>query len=308
MLEYYSPSDIANAKKQLLEDVLQMEISEKLPHVPDRRQGESRVKLEIDDMFTIITFLDENKLLDNLPKYVTNSPDEIPSIRLFEGDLSFIMSRLDRIEERLDHRLSSMSSYMAAIANDVRVVNNDAGSKPAKPVKPVNADNYTNNAGLGSGSGWPTLQEASSIRSRPTQKTTNLIDKSLPINRPGNSTFTTVKNTAADRFSRPSGNWAMNTSTPTAKIHSDSDLIRIRSTSIDSENRQTDSVDENQLFIEAGSRNKRRRLRTRQLAVELLSASKQGTNTVVQNPSQQPTQARRGGALIIGRADAIQVA
>ena len=273
-----------------------MEISEKLPHVPHRLEGESRVKLEIDDIFTIITFLDENKLFEKLPKYVTNCPDAIPSIRLFESDLSFIMSRLDRIEERLDHRLCSISSSLAAIANGVRVVNNATGSKPAKP---VNADNHNNNPG--SGSDWPSLQEARLIRSRPSHKTTNLIDKSTPIYRPGNSTFTTVESTATDRSFMPSGNWAINTSTPTAKIRSDSNLIHIRSTSVDSENRQTDSVDENHLFLEAGSR-KRRRLRSGQLAVELLDASKQGTNVVHQNSNQPTTQARRGGALIIGRA------
>ena len=107
--------DIAAAKKQLVDDVLKMDITEKLPHMPQRRDGENRVKLEIDDIFALINFLDVRKMLNNLPKYVTSCPDAIPSIRLFEGDLSFVMARLDRIEERLEFRLNSLTSSMAAI-------------------------------------------------------------------------------------------------------------------------------------------------------------------------------------------------
>jgi hypothetical protein len=124
LLDYYNSAEITAAKMQLLQDVANLDLSRSSPHIPQRREGETRSVLEIDDIFKVIDFLDELKLLHQLPKYVTDNPDSMPSIRLFEGDLSHILSRMERIENRLENKITGIYSSVAAIAHDIGVINN----------------------------------------------------------------------------------------------------------------------------------------------------------------------------------------
>jgi len=48
-----------------------MNFTEKTPHLPMRREGDDRLTRQVDDMITVFTFLDERKLLDNLPMNFT---------------------------------------------------------------------------------------------------------------------------------------------------------------------------------------------------------------------------------------------
>ena len=64
--------------------------------MPERRDGEARAIKVVDDVFVVCTFLDENLKLAELPKYVADSPDAMPSLRLYEGDMSSIMKLIER--------------------------------------------------------------------------------------------------------------------------------------------------------------------------------------------------------------------
>jgi hypothetical protein len=112
--DFYSPADITRAKNQLLNDIVSLVLTDKLPHIPNRRDGDDRQVREIDDIFTMITFLDERKILDSLPIYVTDNPDKMPTMQLFEGDFSFMSARLDK----LDTVLSNHGSMLTAILRD----------------------------------------------------------------------------------------------------------------------------------------------------------------------------------------------
>jgi len=117
-LDFYRSEDIADAKNKLLSDANLLQLSDKLPHVPNRRDGDSRTARELDDIFTLIDFLDERKLLEALPKYVTDCPDNMPTVRLFEGDLSFIVKKMDQLEVGV----GSLGSAVAAILKELRQV------------------------------------------------------------------------------------------------------------------------------------------------------------------------------------------
>ena len=83
----------------MLEDVKGLETSVNLPHIPTRRGGEDRVIHMIDDIFTVLTYLDEKLSLGMLPRYVTyvtDNLDSVPSSRLYEGDLSTLMKVIER--------------------------------------------------------------------------------------------------------------------------------------------------------------------------------------------------------------------
>ena len=50
------------------------------------RVGVNQLVSEVDDIFTLITFLDGNKLFRELPKYVANGADNMLTLRIDEGE------------------------------------------------------------------------------------------------------------------------------------------------------------------------------------------------------------------------------
>jgi len=87
------------------------------PHVPQQRQGDNRAVRDVDDMFTVLTTLDEaeNVTLSALPTYVSDNPDNIPCVRLYEGDFGIFMTML----EKLEAKLNLMESAICTAAKDV---------------------------------------------------------------------------------------------------------------------------------------------------------------------------------------------
>jgi len=88
LMGYYDGEVLSHAKCQLLKDISVMKSSAKFPHVPQWRDGENRLAREVDDILTIFICLDENKLVDQLQRYVADGPDSMPPLRLYEGDLN----------------------------------------------------------------------------------------------------------------------------------------------------------------------------------------------------------------------------
>lgn len=118
LVDFYSVESVSEAKIRLLSDIEALKASDtsvKFPHVPQRRAGEDRIVREIDDIFTLFRHLDEQKLVDSLPRYVSADPDMMPSIRLFEGDMNVIMIML----EKLGHKFEEYGSALSTITRDV---------------------------------------------------------------------------------------------------------------------------------------------------------------------------------------------
>ena len=66
-----------DAKSQLITDIRGLNLDIDMPHVPEWRDSGN-------DIFTLITFLDEYLKLMLLPCYVMDNPDLLPSSRLYE--------------------------------------------------------------------------------------------------------------------------------------------------------------------------------------------------------------------------------
>jgi len=116
LMDFYDVDVIAEAKVCLLDSASSLNSEVKLPHVPQRRDGDSRLTREIDDILLLISHLDERKLLESLPRYVCSGPDNIPSLRIYEGDLKIMMNMISN----LANKVAEMGSGVAAIAHDVR--------------------------------------------------------------------------------------------------------------------------------------------------------------------------------------------
>ena len=115
IMEYYKPEDIVTAKCRLLDDVKELKV-DSLPRIVRRREGENYAARDLDDIFYLLSYLDEQKLMASLPMYVTDDPDRMPSSRLFEGDLKYFFKKLDA----LDNKVESYWNSMAAIFGEAR--------------------------------------------------------------------------------------------------------------------------------------------------------------------------------------------
>ena len=56
--------------------------------------------------------------MDILPKYVTESPDAMSSMRLYDGDLVTLMLAFDKLKDRMD----SVEGVITAILGEVNIV------------------------------------------------------------------------------------------------------------------------------------------------------------------------------------------
>jgi len=111
IMDFYDVDSISTAKVRLLNDVKALNLANNLPHIPQRRSGEAKLLHEADDLLLILTFVDEAKALDNLPRYVASSPDNMPSCRLYEGDLNIILNMMKDINRRVGEVETSLMTF-----------------------------------------------------------------------------------------------------------------------------------------------------------------------------------------------------
>ena len=102
----------------LLRDIDNIRLEIYLPHIPARQEGDNRVTRIVDDILVILSCLDENLKLDCLPKYVSDNPDTMPSVPLYEGDLEVLIKAIEKIKSRMDE----FRSQLTAIAGEVQVL------------------------------------------------------------------------------------------------------------------------------------------------------------------------------------------
>jgi len=106
-------SRIFSRATQLYDDVETLKSSltkVKFPYLPRRRESKNRLTREIDDILLLFTFLGEQKLLDMLPRYIADSPDTMPPIRLYESELNGIVLMIKRLADKVDEYSAVLSA------------------------------------------------------------------------------------------------------------------------------------------------------------------------------------------------------
>jgi len=159
VLDFYDVEDLSGAKRQLISDIKDLNLDIVTPHVPERREGDNKSARTVDDIFTLLTFIDENRKVSLLPCYVANSPDSLPSSRLYEGDLAIVM----KLIEKMQTEIQSLGSMLAIVANDVRqgpkfvsrppptlqpAVNSESTGNPPQHRGSVSSDDMTSRVSL----------------------------------------------------------------------------------------------------------------------------------------------------------------
>ena len=98
--DFYNSEQVSSAKKQLLDDAEKRGLSMHLSRYPDRH-GDKKMANEVKDIAGIITNLDEHNVVKLLPIYVTDNTERIPSVKLEDGDLAFLLAKIDKLEGHL---------------------------------------------------------------------------------------------------------------------------------------------------------------------------------------------------------------
>ena len=109
---------------------------DKLPRPSHRRDSDGRVRAakEVDDILSSLIVLDEKKLLKELPCYVVDNTDNIPTMKLEDGEMKYFAKKLDKLEEALTHlqvcfnRLHNTGEIVPPAADVIKVTKAHDGS------------------------------------------------------------------------------------------------------------------------------------------------------------------------------------
>lgn len=118
LLDFYDVEVLSSAKVRLVNDISELKSPVKFPNVSRRRDGDNRLAREVDDLISLFTVLDENKLIFSLPRYVADGPDSMPPIRLYEGELNGVMKLIKRLSDQVDE----YASVLAAVTKELRLL------------------------------------------------------------------------------------------------------------------------------------------------------------------------------------------
>ena len=58
----------------------------------------------------MFTFADEKKVTDRLPKYVADSPDAMPYLRMVDSDFKLLLGSMDKMQVMIDHVMGAVQT------------------------------------------------------------------------------------------------------------------------------------------------------------------------------------------------------
>jgi hypothetical protein len=131
LLNFYSSEDINLAKDILVNCVKTLQTVDNTARIRRRRESENRAARELDDIFSLIADLEATKLVKDLPKFISDSLDTMPSVNLVEGNLNAVMQRFDKLDNQLNRLETSVSKSVvsaAAITQHVTHVSSGRGA------------------------------------------------------------------------------------------------------------------------------------------------------------------------------------
>jgi hypothetical protein len=114
MLDKYTSGEIVCAKRQLLDDISTIQLEKPFSHYHDRR-GDNKPENNVKDILDAVQELDERKSINALPRYVSDNPDSFPIIALENGDMSFLLGKIDRMEGVIKGLQAAVHSLSAAM-------------------------------------------------------------------------------------------------------------------------------------------------------------------------------------------------
>jgi hypothetical protein len=124
--EWFTPADITKAKQQLIADAEKILLTVKAPRFPKRLDNEHKQSREVDDILSLLEFIDQNKSVSQLPRYVADNPDAMPSFRVIDGEFKFLLNKFDKMEALLEALHDQMSLLVVSESVYTGAINNSA--------------------------------------------------------------------------------------------------------------------------------------------------------------------------------------
>jgi hypothetical protein len=97
IVDFYNADDIWAAKELFFKELHKIGSIE-VPRLV-RRKGETRGLLDTDDLFTVVSLVDESSLLSSLPVFAAGNLDKVPYMRPEDLDLCLLVKKLHKLEE-----------------------------------------------------------------------------------------------------------------------------------------------------------------------------------------------------------------
>ena len=140
LLSYYNADEITRANRLFAECISKISDTE----MPRRRATTDTYTVhEVDDIFAATATIDESHKLHELPIFVSDSPDKMPSTSLTEGDMRALLGRMDKMDYKMDFLQRTVNKSTAI------VVAVSAKIDGAGKVHPGHQAGPFNNAGAG---------------------------------------------------------------------------------------------------------------------------------------------------------------
>lgn len=119
IFNFYLPEAILIAKELVINSIDNV-LSDKWPRPAKRRINskdvEGRSKTDLDDIFAMYAFIDEQNLSRRLPIYVAVNLNSVPSHSMTEGDASAIMNKLELLNEKINNIAEFSGSCEASLS------------------------------------------------------------------------------------------------------------------------------------------------------------------------------------------------
>lgn len=135
--DFYSANQIADAKDILFNVIDDL----KLLNVPKvsrrRRDSTSKQGADLDDIFTLLTYLDEYKELVNITNkgiFVCNNPEAMPCTKLTEGAIDMLLNKVRNIEDIFIAKMESLTNMVEKLSKTVDVLAVENVRQPYQPL------------------------------------------------------------------------------------------------------------------------------------------------------------------------------
>jgi hypothetical protein len=129
LLDFFSSEEIVKAKKIIVDNADKIQVDKKLPRVVVRRDSDvdRRTLKDVDDILLLATVLDERGLLNQLPRYVIDKTDRIPTFRLEEGELSYFVNRVSNMEDKISCLQATVNNLYTLIRTGIQASSSHNG-------------------------------------------------------------------------------------------------------------------------------------------------------------------------------------
>ena len=97
----------------------------------NQRDSVSKPALDVEDIMTMMSYLDENNFLDKIATFVSTSPDNMPSTGLTNEDMHIVYDKLSKLDAAVSNisegtifsRLTDISDKVLQLSSSISAIN-----------------------------------------------------------------------------------------------------------------------------------------------------------------------------------------